>query len=355
MKIKLFIIAIMSISIITSCKKNDNDATSDVSSIGKGVFVLNEGGFTVSNSSLTFYDTEMDTVCNNLFYKVNGGIIGDVAQSLTLADDNLFIVVNNSNYIYKTDANTLKIKGNKAEGFVSPRHLLVVNDEKAYVSDIAAKGLWIVNTETMQTTGFIETGNTTEKMVMIGDEVFVCNWSNYYQPQTSDASFQVIDTRSDELVGTYGVGEQPNSIVVDCNENIWILCGGEYDYTYWTVSGAKLCRVNPKTLEIKDFKFADGGYTSPSSLCIDDEGEKLYFLNGDVFEMNINDLALPTKAFASADGRSFYSVAVSPEGDVFVTDAKDYQSNGSVIRYSSDGEEKAVFDAGVCPQAMAFN
>lgn len=355
MKIKLFIIAIMSISIITSCKKNDNDATSDVSSIGKGVFVLNEGGFTVSNSSLTFYDTEMDTVCNNLFYKVNGGIIGDVAQSLTLADDNLFIVVNNSNYIYKTDANTLKIKGNKAEGFVSPRHLLVVNDEKAYVSDIAAKGLWVVNTQTMQITDFIETGNTTEKMVMIGDEVFVCNWSNYYQPQTSDASFQVIDTRSDELVGTYGVGEQPNSIVVDRNENVWILCGGEYDYTDWTVSGAKLCCVNPKTLEIKDFKFADGGYTSPSSLCIDEKGENIYFLNGDVFRFNINDLALPTKAFASADGRSFYSVAVSPEGDVFVTDAKDYQSNGSVIRYSSDGEEKAVFDAGVCPQAMAFN
>ncbi len=354
MKIKSLIIVTFSLFTIASCKKDD-EAKTNVSSIGKGVFVLNEGTFTGSNSSLTFYDTEMDTVCNNLFYKVNGGVIGDVAQSLTLTDDNLFIVVNNSNYIYKTDANTLKIKGNKAVGFVSPRHLLSVGKEKAYVSDIAAKGLWIVNTATMQTTGFIETGNTTEKMVKVGDEVFVCNWSDYYQPGTSDTSFQVINTLSDKLVGTYHIGEQPNSIVVDRNENVWILCGGEYDYTYWTVSGAKLCCVNSKTLEIKDFKFSDGAFTSPSSLCIDQEGENIYFINGDVFKMNINDLSLPAKAFASADGRAFYTVAVSPEGDVFVTDAKDYQSNGSVIRYSSDGTEKAVFNAGVCPQSMAFN
>ena len=48
-----------------------NDTIEPAFLLPKGVFVLNEGNFTFANASLTFYDPDMDTVTNNLFYRVN--------------------------------------------------------------------------------------------------------------------------------------------------------------------------------------------------------------------------------------------------------------------------------------------
>ena len=92
--ILLTLVAVM----LFSCKPDTPD-TPNGYKIGSGVFVLNEGDFQFSNSSLTFYDPVADTVVNNLFYKVNNAPLGDVAESMAMADGSLYIVVNNSNYI----------------------------------------------------------------------------------------------------------------------------------------------------------------------------------------------------------------------------------------------------------------
>ena len=93
------------------------------------MLVLNEGNFQFSNASLTFYDPIADTVCNNLFYKVNDAPLGDVGESMTLVDGKLYIVVNNSNLIYKVDANSIvcdTTKPFKMTDFYSPREMFFV-------------------------------------------------------------------------------------------------------------------------------------------------------------------------------------------------------------------------------------
>ena len=80
--------------VMSSCNPDPQEPTKVL--VGKGVFVLNEGTYTFANASLSFYDPEADTSANQLFYKVNGAPIGDVAQSLALINDQLYIVVNNS-------------------------------------------------------------------------------------------------------------------------------------------------------------------------------------------------------------------------------------------------------------------
>ena len=136
-----------------SCKPDPTptpvDPTDTIQPVNlKGVFVLNEGNYQFSNASLSFYDPEADTVANNLFYKANNAPIGDVAESLALVDGKLYIVVNNSNLIYKVNANTLKCdltKPFKISDFYSPREMYFVAPNKAYVSDLIGTGLWIVD------------------------------------------------------------------------------------------------------------------------------------------------------------------------------------------------------------------
>ena len=342
-----------------SCNPDNNEPQDK--NIAKGLFILNEGTFTYANSSLTFYDPETDTVENNLFYKVNLAPLGDVANSMTIDENGMYIVVNNSKYVYKVDEKTLKYEA-KMDGLTSPRHIMLVDKNKAYLSDQESTGLWIFNPSTMQKTGFIETGNTTEKMVRVGNEVVVTNWSNFYQPNTSNSTIQFVDVTTDQVVDEMAVTAEPNSIVLDKNDNIWVLCSGGY---LPPCEPALFC-INPATRQVlKRFDFADGEY--PYSMAIDKSGENLYILNGtfgalDLYKMSVEADALPVTALVNSQQSTdnspkvFSTVAVSPEnGDIYLTDVKDYMQNGDVLRYDNNGNFLSKFEVGIIPGAMMFN
>ena len=360
MKKTIFNILILGI-ILTFVSCGGDDQTTENKNIAKGLFVLNEGTFTYANSSLTFYDPEADTVENNLFYRVNLSPLGDVANSMAIDENGMYIVVNNSKYIYKVDEKTMKYEA-KLDGLTSPRHIMLIDKNKAYVSDQESTGLWIFNPETMQKTGFIELGNTTEKMVRVGNEVVVTNWSNYYQPGTSNSTIQFVNVETDQLVGEMNVTAEPHSIVLDKNNNIWVLCSGGY---MPPCEPALFC-IDPATRQIvKRFDFGAGDY--PSSMAIDKSGENLYILNGgfgtlDLYKMSVDADALPTTALVNSQQttdnspKSFSTVAVSPEnGDIYITDVKDYVQNGDVLRYDNNGNYISKFEAGIIPGAMMFN
>ena len=338
-----------------------DDPKPEETNIAKGLFVLNEGTYTYASSSLTFYDPEADTVENNLFYRVNLAPLGDAANSMMIDETGMYIVVNSSKYIYKVDEKTMKYEA-KLDGFTSPRHMLSINKNKAYVSDLESTGLWIVDPETMQMAGFIETGNTTEKMVRVGNEVVVTNWSNFYQPNTSNSTIQFVNIETNQLVDEMNVTAEPHSIVLDKYNNIWVLCSGGY---MPPCEPALFC-INPATRQIvKRFDFGEGDY--PSSMAIDKSGENLYILNGgfgtlDLYKMSVDADALPTTALVNSQQttdsspKSFSTVAVSPEnGDIYITDVKDYVQNGDVLRYDNNGNYIGKFEAGIIPGAMMFN
>ena len=359
-KLHYIIIAVLMIA-TASCKKENNPDATPVTPIlsgSEGVFILNEGTFTYANSSLSYYDTEADTVGNNLFFKANGSPIGDVGQSLALYDGSLFIVVNCSKYIYKVDAKTLKFQA-KLEGFTSPRNIFVLENGLAYVSDLMMDGLWLVDLNTMEHKQFIETGNSTEAMVRVGDELFVSNWSNFYVPNSSNHSVQVIDIKTNTLVETIDVPQEPNAMVVDKNDDIWVLCSGGYNPGE---QDPALVRINPVTREVvKPLYYFNAGTDYPDGLAIDGAGENLYYLNGgynelNVYKMSIDAAQTPDEPFIAAEGRVFYNVAVDPEnGDVYVTNAKNYVQNGDVERFTKDGELLSKFTVGIVPCYILFN
>lgn len=342
--------------LMASCGPKD-PITPDAVKIGKGVFVINEGNFTYANSSLTFYDPEMDTVANNLFYRINGAPIGDVGQSLALIDKHLYIVVNNSNYIYKVDASTLVCDTTKPymlTGFVQPRYMLPVALNKAYVSDLASEGLWIVNPQDMTILGSINMGKSTETMVQVGSELYVTNWSKFYLPGMDNNTVQVVDLNNDVKVADIAVGKEPNGMVVDKNGMVWVLCEG----AIWTSDSEDptLWRIDPMTKRaecVTTFSKEDGAM----NLAIDPTGTYLYyFLGGDVHRISIEHPEAEDNFVIASEGKMFYKIAVNPKnGDIYVSDAKTYVQNGTVYRYSSDGVLLSSFDAGICPGFMLFN
>lgn len=352
----LFLITIIAI-LFASCNKKD-DVTPYMPNIqpSTGLYVLNEGNFTYANASLSYYDIEADTAANNMFFRVNGSPIGDVAQSLTKVGDDLYIVVNNSKYIYKVDAQTIAYK-DKIINFTSPRYMLPVSDNKVYVTDIVSPGFWSMDITTYEK-HLVSTGKSTECMVKIGNKVFMSNWSKSYVDFDNN-TVQVIDCENDSLIAEIEVAKEPKAMVVDKNSMLWVICNGGWDPTE-TQEPALIC-IHPATHEIvKRFDFTPG-VDSPDGLAIDGAGENIFFMNGpfaglNIYKMSVDATQLPDTAFIASDGKLFYGLTVDPvRGDIYVTDTKDYVRNGDLLRYSSDGTLLSTHEMGIIPSYMLFN
>ena len=87
-------------------------------------------------------------------------------------------------------------------------------------------------------------GKSTEKMVQVGNELYVSNWSNYYVPGMEKNSVQVVDINNDVKVAEITVGKEPNCMAVDKNNHVWVLCEG----ATWELDargGRRLYRPSP--------------------------------------------------------------------------------------------------------------
>lgn len=322
----------------------------------EGVFILNEGNYTYGNSSLSFYNPQNKEVSNQVFLNTNGFPIGDVLQSMTIVDSTAYLVVNNSGKILVMNANTFKHQGT-ISGLTSPREMLMINENKAYVSDMYSNALSIVNPKNFTVTGSIRLKKGSESLLRFGSHVFVGNWSK-------QNTIQRIDLSSDALVDSLVVGKQPNSMVLDKNNKLWVLSDGGLASLPGGKEKARLTRIDPSSFVIeKEYVFPDLN-SAPTRLCLNSSKDSLFFLNGSwgssitnggVYKMSITSEALPGVPFIPEDGKLFYALGVDPnDGDIYVSDAIDYLQPGWVYRYAINGSLIDSFKTDIIPASFCF-
>ena len=144
--------------------------------------------------------------------------------SMALSGDYAYIVVNNSGKIEVTDPNTLKSTGT-ITGLNSPRNILFINSLKAYVTSLYSKEIAIVNLATNSITGSINIRRTSEAVLKIGDKAYISCWVSGFE-------IMVVNTITDQVIDSIIVGHEPESMALDKNDNIWVLCSGGYSGEY---------------------------------------------------------------------------------------------------------------------------
>lgn len=338
--------------LLTSCMKWETGEEETFEASPSGLFVTNEGNFQYGNASLSFYDPATREVENEVFFRANGMKLGDVAQSMTVHNGVGWIVVNNSHVVFAIDLNTFREVG-RITNLTSPRYIHFVSADKAYISQIWDNRIVVVNPRTYQITGYIEcpamtmeTGST-EQMVQWGDYVYVNCWS--YQNRILK-----IDTRTDTVVDELEVGIQPTSLVIDRNGKMWTITDGGYDGSPYGYEAPSLYRIDAETFRVeREFPFAMGD--DPSEVQINGAGNKIYWLNEDVWEMDVEAEWLPVRPFLEQRETIYYGLTVDPHsGEVYVADAIDYQQQGMIYRYSPTGELIDEFYVGIIPGAFCW-
>jgi len=353
-----FIVPLVILLIISSCSKSPVDTVFFDFKGNQGVYIVNEGNFMYGNSSLSFYDLETKRVYNQIFQARNGAPLGDVAQSMILWKNLGFIVVNNSGKIYVIDSHTAEFKGS-ISGLSSPRYLHFVNAQKAYVTDLYARKITIFNPETFRITGNIPVNNSksefnqhsTEQMIQYKNLVFTNCWSY-------DNKILVIDSDTDQLIDSIEVFKQPNSLVIDRDNKIWVLTDGGFEGSPYGYERPGLLKIDAETREIeRSFRFTLGDH--PQKLCINPSKDTIFFLNRHVWKMAITEKRIPGEPFIASEYASLYggfnSLAIDPvSSEIYLGDAIDHRQNGVVYRYAASGKLIDEFKVGISPSDFAF-
>lgn len=306
------------------------------------VLVINEGNYGWGNASVSAYDASNGSIVVDYFKSQNNNqSLGDVCQSATKFNGHYYLVVNNSGKVVELDAISFK-QTHVINGFNSPRYILPVSYNKAYVSDLYANSIQVVDLNQHAILKTIPCSGWTEQMAQWYNKVFVTNIKSNY--------CYVIDASTDMIIDSVAVGKGAASLDLDQNSKLWVLSGGS---PADNING-RLSRINPLTLQVEwsqNFPSAE----SPKNLCFNSTRDTLYYLNNGVFHMSIQNAQLPAAAIINMGNKLFYGMGVHPvNNQLYISDAIDYVQASKVMIYSPSGQLISSFSAGTNTNGFVF-
>ncbi|MGK4567436.1 YncE family protein [Flavobacterium sp. 3HN19-14] len=343
MKLRNFLFfAAFSAVALTSC--NDDDGTSaPLGDYDNGVLVLNEGNFTTG--SVTYIGDDMTTTLQDVYGAENpGDNIGGYVQSVFFDGDRAFIISNGSNKITVVNRYTFKLIDKIETGFIVPRYGVVVNG-KAYVTNLNTFGdltddfLTVINLETLAVEAPIQVHAIAERIYAKNGKIYVANGSF-----GDGSSLTVINAATGAITATVDLGLSPNSME-EKDGNLYVLCSDS--------DNAKIVKVNLSNNTITNTVTFPAALTDAQNLDI--EGNKIYFTNlSNVYAVGLNETTVSETPLFASNATFLYGFSVH-DGNIFVADAKQFDTDGEVKIYGTDGVFKKQFTSGLAPNGFYFN
>jgi len=342
-----YILVFLVSGFLFSCKKDippqKPNATGSINAVSR-LLICNEGNFGMSNAGITVYDPVSGGLVPDAYSSANTGqYIGDVLQSGLRFNEKYYWLVNNSGKIVVTDKNFIKIS--TIAGLISPRFMEVVSNNKAYVTNLQLNNnlpnyIQVLDLNSNSISKTIRLDGWTEQMAQSYGKVFVCNQRKNY--------VYVINAATDLVSDSIFVNANSSFIVKDQNEKLWVSCNADAANSI----PARLVKINPINNQIESDISLQTTQNSISRLSINSSGNTLYYLLNDLYKFSIS-ATIPSAPHILQNTRVFYGLCLDPANeDIYISDAIDYNQNGSILRYTAGGSFVTTFKSGIIPGFM---
>ncbi len=315
-----------------------------------GIFVLNEGGAGSSNASLSFIKNT--TVTNGLLATSNlDTTLGNVGQSMSFYGENAYIVANMSNKVEVVNKITLAHVATITTGLANPRYIAFSND-KAFVTnwgnDTDASGDYIavVNLENNTVESTITVADGAERILETNGKLYVAHQGGFGYGNT----ISVINPITLTIEQTITVGDVPNSMFVK-EGLLYVLCGGKPSWSQDETYG-ELDKIDLATNTV--VSTIETPSQHPQHLKAGIGNDVYYAIDEKIFKGDITADALPAEHLVSLGAQGVYGIYGMDFIDniLYVADAGDYVSAGTVYVYNSDGGALANYTVGVIPNSF---
>ncbi len=316
---KLHILLMLaSLATLASCESNTEPIDNPTPTFGKRLLILNEGGFGKGNSSLDAWSYKDSTKAEDV---VPG--LGDTGNDIKLIDDEVYIVMNESNKIWVLTSDSLKVVNTIAfESDFDPTQIAKTADGEAMVPLLHRDSIAVIDTKTNTIKQYIPTQASGRGIGVYGGNAYIANDSG---------GVTIINTSTKAVSYVNNIMVNPFDVEIDSVNGKVILIGiGDYV----TFAPPEMIWFDPATkTSLKKITFTGADYflSNYGSFI---GADKLYLTFGD--RVAIADLSSRSVSNNSFIAKGYYSGGYdSQTGGLIFGDAKDFTNNGSVDFYNS--------------------
>ena len=332
-----------------------------------GMYLLNEGNMGSNKATIDYLDFSQGIYIRNIYGERNPNIIkelGDVGNDIQVYGNRLYAVINCSHKVEVMDLYTCRRIG---QIDIPNCRYIRFHGDKAYISSYVDPvsidpnaqlgAIFEVDTATLRVTRKVTVGYQPEEFEIIGNHLYVANSGGYCAPDY-DSTLSVVDLTDFRQVQKIPVCVNPHRVRKDQYNRLWITSRGDHK----EVSQQLVCfqPLHPTLYTLH--------HISPSEMVI--IGDSMYYYgthwNNQTMSnritygiFNVRTSTLVSDHFIT-DGTEKnikipYGIQVNPyNGDIYITDAKNYVSSGQLHCYSREGKRKWSVRTGDIPAHMCF-
>ena len=337
-----------------------------------GMYLLNEGNMGSNKASIDYVDFVNGYYIRNIYAERNPSVIkelGDVGNDIQIYGSKLYAVINCSHKVEVMDARTCVrigqidipncryIRFSRGKAYVSAYVGPVSIDPNAQLGAV-----FEVDTATLTVTREVSVGYQPDELEILGEYIYVANSGGYRVP-AYDSTVSVVERYGMKQVRKIPVGINLHRLRKDRHDRLWV--GSRGDHGQIAPALHLLERKNNTSKEMA----VSGTFNIPCTEFVI-AGDSLYFygvswsnqtesnhVSYGIF--NIASKTLSASNFITdgteKDIKIPYGIALNPyNGDIFVTDAKNYVSSGVLHCYGKDGRKKWSVRTGDIPAHMTF-
>ena len=325
-----FIPYLFCIAVVASCKPNEKPI--QAINLGQKVLVCNEGNFGWGNADFDLYNKNTGELSSSVFNNANGTKLGDVLQSGIVWNGELYLVINNSGKITVLDTGSFKVQ-RSLSGFVSPRYIEPINSSKALVTDLYANTLYVVYKQS----------GITQKIPVQGRCEQMASNNNTIAIACPKGIVYFFDKATEKISDSALVPKGPSQLQYVNGQWFTMAKSGQKSIMY---------SVNPgSSSPAWDTTSHNANY---SLFQFHTKLNKWLFLECNKLVLMNNDFTNTTTVYNGGTA-NFYGLRIDPDnGDIYLANAKNYTSNGEVIRLNSAFNEVAKFTVGIIPGEFIF-
>lgn len=343
---------------IISCKKEPEDE--DVNNPpalpeSEAVYILNQGSFSGNNASVTMINLKNDSITSDYFLTQNDRKLGDTGADLYIYGGKAYIITNVSSQL--EIVNSVTFQSIKQIPFIIngvPQQPSAITGYESNIYVTSYDGnVTVIDTTSLEIKKVITVGLNPDAILVSNDLIWVSNSGGLNFPDY-DNTISIIDPSTLSETDKIIVGTNPYTLQADSYGDIYVITRGNY--------GSEKMRLRIIDSSTRSVKYTFEEFEAYNFTI---EGDTAYVYHYDymgsngssIMMINVKTEQVITSSFITDDTtvETVYGIAADPSSnDVYISDAKGFQGNGVVYRFSNEGKLKATFNVGVNPVSIRF-
>ncbi|MFV0291423.1 MAG: hypothetical protein ACK5IJ_11095 [Mangrovibacterium sp.] len=345
--------ALLLIAGLTACSDDDNNGSGS-STENKGAYIINGGGHSAQNASITKYNTSTDKTTEFYYELQNGKPISGATQMAYNYDGKVYLTGNNPDHLLVTDESFTVIDTIAID---KPRYCIGDGDY-LYVSSWSANPDWGEMADTYILKYNVKTGATDKIELPGGPEGLAIAGGKLYAAFNYKKQIAAIDL-STEAISYIDLPAVSSYLICDSQNNLYATLVNSYSNPSETVG---LAYINTQNNTIVETYPTDISTSYAQLLAFSNNMETLYVCAASYnenWEMvgAVKKFNTSTKTFESdlaSNITGIQGVSVNPENDnVFIAVSNGVSDKGEVHIYEN-GTLKATKTAGADPLMTLF-